>query len=160
MVRDYMQTPVVTITPDKTIADAIRLMNQHSTNGLIVVGSGDKSADVLGVISSLDILERLVPDYLEEDKHLASFEPREIFVKRLKAIANDKVSVCMTSKKLYTVTPEDSLIEAAAILTEHRIHRLPVVDEKGKLVGYISRSDVKRSFSKILDSLEQSSDNK
>lgn len=153
-VKDYMTTPVVTITKDHTIQEAVNVMNQHDTNGLIVVGDDNQSHKIFGVLSSYDILKYLIPDYLEEDKHLASFEPSELFIKRATDIKNHKVSECMTVKRVHTVTPDDSLIEAAALLTEYRIHRLPVVDEKNNLIGYLSKSDVKRALGKIFNTLE------
>ena len=151
-VKEYMTTPVVTITKNQTIADAIKIMNQNTTNGLIVIGEGKESKKVLGIISSYDILRYLVPDYLEEDKNLASFEPSELFIKRAIEIANHKVHQCMTSRGVKSVSPEDSLIEASALLTEYRIHRLPVVDQDNNLVGYISKTDIKRAIGKILES--------
>ena len=96
-----------------------------------------------------DILKYLVPDYLEEEKNLAPFEPSEFFNQRAKKIADDKISKLMTSKKIYTVGPEDSLIKAATLLTEYKIHRLPVLDN-GKLVGYLSHSDVRRAIDEII----------
>lgn len=154
-VKDYMTTPVVTIIKNQSIAEAIEVMNKNNTDGLVVVEEKSGLQKVVGIVSIADILRHLVPDYLEEDKHLASFEPSEIFIRRAKEIRNDKVSQCMTSRYLKTISKEHSLIEAAALLTEHRIHRLPVVDENNNLVGYLSKSDIQRALGKIIDSPEK-----
>lgn len=151
-VRDYMTTPVVTIKKNQSIEEAIKIMNENNTDGLVVVDDRNGKQKVVGVISTADILRYLVPDYLEEDKHLASFEPGEIFIKRAQEIKNDEVSRCMTSRHLRTISKDHSLIEAASLLTEHRIHRLPVVDENNNLVGYLSKSDIQRALGKIIGS--------
>src|SRR3989344_6632299 len=148
-VKDYMTTPVVTITKNQTLAEAIKIMNEKNTDGLVVIDEKDKLQKVAGIISIADILRYLVPDYLEEDKHLASFEPSEVFIRRIQEIKSHKVSDCMTSRNLRTISKDHSLIEAAALLTEHRIHRLPVIDENNNLVGYLSKSDVQRAMGKI-----------
>lgn len=154
-VRDYMTTPVVTITKNKSIAEAVEIMNKNNTDGLVIVEEKNNQQKVVGVVSIFDILSYLVPDYLEEDKHLASFEPSEVFTIRAKAIMNDAVSKCMTSNQLKTISKDHSLIEAATLMTEHKIHRLPVVDENNSLVGYLSKSDIQWALGKIISSQEK-----
>jgi CBS domain-containing protein len=148
LVKNYMTAPVITIKESQTVAETIKLMVQRDTDGLVVVNDKDDLM-VVGIISMHDILKYLVPDYLEEEKNLAPFEPSEFFNQRAKKIADDKISKLMTSKKIYTVGPEDSLIKAATLLTEYKIHRLPVLDN-GKLVGYLSHSDVRRAIDEII----------
>jgi CBS domain-containing protein len=50
----------------------------------------------------------------------------------------------MMSSPAITTTPDGDIREVAAVLDEKRIKRLPVVDEKGRLVGVISRADIIR----------------
>jgi acetoin utilization protein AcuB len=47
------------------------------------------------------------------------------------------------TREVITVTPETSMMKASKILKDHDIHRLPVVEESGKLVGIVSDRDIK-----------------
>ena len=48
----------------------------------------------------------------------------------------------MMKSSLITTTPDTSIVEVADILKENHIHRLPVLDKKGKLVGVITEKDI------------------
>jgi CBS domain-containing protein len=52
-----------------------------------------------------------------------------------------------------TVTPQTSMREAAAIMSELKLHRLPVVDDKGTLVGVLSSADVMKDLLHIVRNL-------
>lgn len=145
-VRDYMKSDVATITKDATLKDAVKAMMEAGTNGLVVV---DEYRKVCGIISSWDVIQHVVPDYLEEDKHLAPFEAGSVFASRVKEVAHDPVSKFMT-KNVHTVTADDALMEAATLLSEFRIRQLPVVDKDSALVGYINRTDIKKAVNDIL----------
>ncbi|OGY78621.1 MAG: hypothetical protein A3B74_04545 [Candidatus Kerfeldbacteria bacterium RIFCSPHIGHO2_02_FULL_42_14] len=145
-VEEFMSTKVTTLHEDATIADAIQKMLRHKTNGLVIV---DKNKKVVGILSSWDIIEYVVPDYLEEDKHLATFESGKMFEKRVRDIANHSIAECMTSR-VHTIKPDHTLIEAATLLSEFHIRQLPVVDQDGILIGYINRTDIKRAMGEVL----------
>lgn len=149
LVSDFMNTRVVSIPATATFKEALHAMNIKSTNGLVVVHPDNT---VAGILSSWDLIEHLVPDYLEADKHLATFEAGEVFEERAKEIANDPISQFM-SAGVHTVRPTDTLMGAAAMLSEFHIRQLPVVDDHGKLVGYINRTDIKRAMGDILSSV-------
>lgn len=60
-------------------------------------------------------------------------------------LARRTVGELMT-ENVATVTAERTLPEAAREMLRHRVHRLPVVDKKGKLLGIISTMDVLKAF--------------
>jgi CBS domain-containing protein len=142
----YMHANVITITPNATFREAAATMLQARTNGLVVV---DDAHHVVGMLSSWDMIQYLVPDYLEEDKHLASFEAGDIFEKRILEIADDPISNCM-STHVQATHPHHTLIEAATLMSEHGIRQLPVVDDSGKLLGYLNRTDIKQAIGDVL----------
>lgn len=146
LVSEYMRTTVVTVHADATVRDAVRLMIERDTNGLVVV---DDAGKVEGILSSWDIIEHIVPDYLEDDKHLATFESGAVFEERVQEVSNDPLADFM-SKHVHTVRPDHSLMAAATLLSEFKIRQLPVVDEAGVVVGYLNRTDVKRAIGDIL----------
>lgn len=146
LVSEYMREKVVTLTKDSTLRDAVKVMMDNHTNGVVVV---DEDYKVAGILSGWDIIEHIVPDYLEEDKHLAAFEPGAVFVERVHEVADSPI-VDFMSEKVHTVRAEQSLMTAATLLSEFKIRQLPVVDEDGKLVGYINRTDIKKAIGDVL----------
>lgn len=147
LVQDYMKKKVVSLTADQTVKEALKAMIEHKTNGLVVI---DKNSKVVGILSSWDIIAYLVPDYLEEDGHLASFESGDVFEERIKEVQDDPVSKFM-SAHVHTINPDDSLMQAATLLSEFHIRQLPVVDEDDLLIGYLNRTDIKRALGEILN---------
>jgi len=145
-VSEYMQRNVVTVSKTATFRDAVEIMIKNHTNGAVVI---DESNKVIGILSSSDFIQHIVPDYLEEDKHLASFEAGDVFIKRIKKVNNDSVTKFMT-KSVHTIKPHHTLIEASTLLSEFHIRQLPVVDEAGVLIGYINRTDIKKAIGQVL----------
>ena len=137
-----MRSPVVTLHPEANLEEAVNMMVEKKTNGVVVT---DAEGHVAGILSGWDIIQHIVPDYLEEDKHLADFEAGIVFEKRVAQLANDPISKFMTHD-VHTVQAQSSLMSAATVLSEFRIRQLPVVDENGMLVGYLNRTDIKKAI--------------
>lgn len=141
-----MREDVVTVSLQTTLSEAIRTMLKEKTNAVLILDGGS----LKGILTSWKIIEQIVPDYLEEDKHLASFEDHELFERRVHELAEKHVADFMTTD-LITVKPTASLIEAATLISEHHIRQLPVVDASGKLTGYINHTDLKRAMGTVLN---------
>ncbi|MQX53861.1 CBS domain-containing protein [Alcanivorax sediminis] len=122
LVADYMSRRVITLTPDQSVHDAIRVLLENKISGAPVVG---ESGELKGMFSESDCLKGA----LEASYHGTEIGP---------------VSEYMTFD-LQTVNGQTSILDAAEIfLADHR-RRLPVVDD-GKLVGQISRRDLLRAI--------------
>src|SRR5919202_4794204 len=105
-----------TIAPSRPLSDAITLMGRHNVNSLLVVDDGDR---LLGIVTSRDVL-------FAED-------------------ASQPVSKIMTGgEHLVTAPVGTRLEEARRILHEHRLEKLPLVDDAGNLRGLITARDVLR----------------
>ena len=115
LVRDIMNSPVVSASPNDTIHDIAKKMKNENI-GSIIVMEKDKP---VGIVTDWDIVS--------------------------KALANDSKPSQIKSKEvmeeLYTIEGEESITEAARLLRKHNIKRLGVV-YKNRLVGIISSSDV------------------
>jgi CBS domain-containing protein len=115
LVRDIMNSPVVSASPDDTIHDIAKKMKDENI-GSIIVMEKDKP---VGIVTDWDIVS--------------------------KALANDSKPSQIKSKEvmeeLYTIEGEESITEDARLLRKHKIKRLGVV-YKNRLVGIISSSDV------------------
>lgn len=139
-VRDVMTEPVFTVTPDTPLKLVATRMLEYGISGMPVV-DGER---VLGVISETDILfkERNAPErtglvdwlvHYGEDPPLAKLEART---------ARD----AMTSPAV-TIGPQRSVADAASLMLDLGIDRLPVVDGD-QLIGIVSRSNLVRVFTR------------
>jgi len=111
----------ITLTPNHTIADAFFMMSEHRIGGIPVI---DENGILVGIITNRD---------------LRFYEPSE-----------RKISEVMTKENLITVPEGTTLEEAEWLLKQHKIEKLPVVDNHKKLVGLITYKDIlkKQSFPK------------
>ncbi len=104
----------------------------------------DESGRVIGVISEADILSstgmKKGHTFRELLRHLLG-EPLPLRKE------GENVGEIM-SVPAVTTGPDRDIREAAAVMEERRIKRLPVVDKDGKLVGIISRADMVRAIGK------------
>ena len=106
----------VSISPQKTLADARGLMRQHNISGIPVVEEGQ----LVGIITNRDL----------------RFEDR----------GDLPVRDCMT-KEVITASEGITIEGSKKLLQKHRIEKLPVVDEAGKLRGLITIKDIEKQES-------------
>ncbi|MEJ6482184.1 CBS domain-containing protein [Nostoc punctiforme UO1] len=116
--RDLMSSPVRTILPETTIAEAQRILLRYGHSGLSVV---DAQGQLVGIISRRDLDIAL--------HHGFSHAP---------------VKGYMTTN-LKTITPDTTLPQIESLMVTYDIGRLPVL-ENGQLVGLVTRTDVLREL--------------
>jgi CBS-domain-containing membrane protein len=121
--KEIMTRDLVSATEDMTIEEALKALINHRITGLPVI---NKKGKMMGVISEFDILQQLAGSKKKSSK---VFQERIIFSKKVDAISDD--------------TPL-SVIVKEFIDTKYR--RLPVIDEKGNLVGIITRRDLMKVY--------------
>ncbi|MBI3634834.1 MAG: CBS domain-containing protein [Candidatus Rokubacteria bacterium] len=110
---------VVTVQPEHTIRQALRLLADHNIGALVVVDGQDAP---VGILSERDIVRAAARD---ED------------------LFGELVSALMT-RDLVIGTPQDDLAAVGRTMTERRIRHVPIV-EGGRLVGMISIGDVMKA---------------
>ena len=108
---------VLEIGADASVLDAVRLMVERNVGSLLVT---DEGGEVAGIVTERDYLRRV------------TLEGR--------AEAETRVAEVMSSP-LVVVTPETSIDECMAIMSDRRIRHLPVVDE-GRVAGLVSIGDL------------------
>jgi CBS domain-containing protein len=136
-VSSVMTSAVVTVTPETTFKDAVRLLRRKRVSGLPVV---DRHGQLVGIVTEADLLnkvERREPEsyVLESKRHRAD---------RAHAAAID-VGSAMT-RDVVSIRPDFPIALAAREMHTRGIKRLPVVDETGRLVGIVSRGDLLTVF--------------
>jgi CBS-domain-containing membrane protein len=151
-VQDIMTRSVISVGPDTALRDIARLLDEHRISGVPVVDERDA---LLGVVSEAD--------FLVEAQGGTSV--RRSPIARLFGRAGDvespghrhfasTASELMTSPVI-TVGPEVLIADAAAVMTSHRINRLPVIDD-GRLIGIVTRADLVRSYVRTDEQLADS----
>lgn len=117
-VRELMTSPAHACQPQDTLARAAQLMWDHDFGILPVV---DREGRIGGTITDRDIAMAA----LMRGRRLDELRCADSM-----------------SKGLFTCGPDDDVAVAAGRMVEHQVHRLPVVDAKGKLAGLLSLNDL------------------
>jgi CBS domain-containing protein len=142
-VADIMEREPVTVSPETSVEDVVRLLKRHELPGVPVVNDGGRC---VGIVTEADLViadeegDLHIPHYIELMGGIVFLEPLRRFEERLrKAIAGTAAD--MMTEDPVTVDADASIREAARIIAEEGHNRLPVV-EHGRLVGVVTRIDV------------------
>lgn len=103
----------VTLQPDATIGEALRLMRDNKIGGIPIVDAGHK---LVGILTNRDL--------------------------RFETHYQQKVSTVMTKENLITAPEGTDLKKAEQIFKKTKIEKLPVVDKSGRLIGLVTFSDI------------------
>lgn len=108
---------IFTVAPDASVADAARLLSERRIGAIVVSENGKVP---LGILSERDIVRELG--------------------KRGAAVLDQPISELMTRKLMTCTTGEDALVILER-MTQGRFRHLPVVDDAGEMVGFVSIGD-------------------
>lgn len=135
--RDVMTRNVITVTPQTSIDEAVRLLSANDLSALPVVEGGR----LVGVISEADLLHR--PELGTERKYASWIEavlPAALLARNFTEAHAANVGEIM-KPDVVSASEDTPLGEIASLLERHRIKRIPIVDN-GVLVGIVSRSNL------------------
>ena len=124
-VSEIMTKNPRTVSPDTPVSEAARVMKEEDVGLVPVVervGGAETRGRLVGVVTDRDIAVR----------HVA--EGRS---------ADSPVSEVM-SGGVKTCTPDDSVDDAMTLMGNEQVRRIPIVDERGSLVGVVAQADVVR----------------
>jgi CBS domain-containing protein len=145
-VADFMTPDPLTVRPETSLTEAIKLLVERHISGLPVV---DEQGRLVGVVSEGDLMWResgvQTPPYLMLLDSVIFLENPLKYERDLHKALGESVKDVMTKKPI-TIPPDQSLPEAAHLLTERQVHRLIVVDTDQKVVGVLTRGDVVRAL--------------
>jgi len=113
-----MITNPITLTPDKSIRDALELMQHYRISGIPIVENTPGGEKLVGILTNRDM--------------------------RFEINLDMRVSEVMTREKLVTAPVGTTLEEAERKLQKHRIEKLLIVDENGRLKGLITVKDIQK----------------
>jgi CBS domain-containing protein len=155
-VAAVMSTPVVTVTPETSFKECVRVLRRKRVSGLPVV---DKAGRLVGIISESDLLNKV--ERRDDDSYI--LESKRHRLDRARASALDVRTAMSTT--VFSVSPDFPIALAAREMHTRGFKRLPVVDSNGRLVGIVSRGDlltvflrtereVRAEVRKVLDQME------
>jgi CBS domain-containing protein len=146
-VRDVMTTDVVSFMPDQNVQDAMqRLIDRKVDAGPVI----DATGNVVGMLSTGDLIVEearvhfpTIVNFLGVNVTVP-FNDRKLDETLEKALGAT-VGEVMSSEPV-SCSPDDTVEDAATLMHEHDLSRLPVVDADGKLVGLVARGDIVRAI--------------
>ena len=147
-VSDVMTSRVHVAGPDMPFKLLVRLIEENRVSAIPIV---DRSGVPIGIVSEADLLLKERRHELESEHNLV--HPRRRRDNRAKAAGN-VASELMTSPPI-TITSGASLGDAAHVMQERNVRRLVVVDERGRIAGIVSRSDLLRVFLRTDEELRE-----
>lgn len=128
LVKEIMTTNVKTVRPEDSVKLLAESMIDNKIGALVVV---EGSGEVVGIATERDIIEDVI---------ISGKDPEEI-----------KVQEVMT-KNIIAVAPDATLEEAAEVMVNHKIKKLPVID-KGRLVGIVTATDLIAYENKLVEKI-------
>jgi CBS domain-containing protein len=143
LVRQIMTADSVTVAPETSVEDVVRLMREHELPGLPVV---DGDGHLVGIVTESDLViaddegDLHIPHYVELFGGVVFLESLRGFEKRLQKAAAATARDMMTADPV-TVEADDPVRKAARLISDSGHNRLPVTDG-GRLVGVVTRVDV------------------
>lgn len=144
---------LTTLRADDSVDHAMKVLLRNSVSGAPVI---DDDGILIGIVSNFDFLQKeafegaLLP--ME-----GSLDQIEKYVHAAQKICGQTVRDIM-SPVVKTLTPDVPMRLAAEIMTNAKLHRLPVVDKENRLVGILSAADVMRDLLHIVINLPPGSD--
>lgn len=143
-VSDVMSRTLLSVPPEMPLRDVARLLSEHRISGVPVIDNGA----CLGIVSEADLLvkqlgrpvsRRLPIEWIIGERH----DPAE-----LRRRAATTAREAMTSP-VVTIGPDRPVREAAALMVDRGVNRLPVVGGDGRVVGIVTRSDLVRAYLRL-----------
>ena len=129
-IKHWMTKDPVTVTPDTLAVEAQKMMKDNKFRRLPVVEKGK----LVGIVTFRNLIEAAPSPATTLSIHELNYLIMRIKVKDL------------MKKNVVTLSPENTVIDAIALGTKKDIGGFPVVDEKGKVVGIVTESQIGRAL--------------
>lgn len=143
--REIMTRDVVSVRPETSLKELASKFVETRFGNMPVV---DESGVLVGIISETDLIEQQKPLHIPTVMALLDgvfyLDSEKRFKEQVDRVTATTVGE-LCSKKPITCTPESTVREIAALMSRHKIHLVPVVEDE-KMVGVVSRLDMIRSM--------------
>ncbi|MFE1943604.1 CBS domain-containing protein [Streptomyces massasporeus] len=146
IVSDVMTHTVVAVGRDASFKDVVKLMQEWKVSALPVL---EGEGRVIGVVSEADLLIK------EEFRDSDSDRYTELRRMSDLAKAGGMTAADVMSTPAVTVHPDATVAQAARIMAQRNVKRLPVVNDEGLLEGVVSRADLLKVFLRTDDEIAE-----
>ncbi|UBF27690.1 CBS domain-containing protein [Kovacikia minuta CCNUW1] len=145
-VADVMSRDPITVQSDTPLTEVIRILAERRISGLPVV---EQTGKLVGVVSETDLMWResgvTPPPYIMLLDSVIYLENPVRYERELHKALGQTAGEVMTRNPVI-IHPDKSLREAAQLMHEHSVQRLPVLDSKEHVVGILTRGDIVRAM--------------
>jgi len=145
-VKEIMTTQVVAVKLGASFKEMAAALRENRISAFPVV---DDDGRVIGVVSEADLLAKEVLNADHAGTIIAMLHRRE------QGKADGLTARDLMTHPAVTVTPDDSVEQAARLMYTLQVKRLPVIDHDGRLVGIVSRTDVLAVYDRPDDEIRQ-----
>jgi CBS domain-containing protein len=143
--KDIMTRNVIAITPDTTVEKLAKLLTEHRISGMPVL---DENGKLVGIVTENDLIsqnKRLhIPTVVTIFDAIIYLESPKRLEEEMKKMIGTKVGDICT-KKVITIAEDTPLPEIATIMSEKKIHLLPVMRGE-ELVGIVGKADLVKAM--------------
>jgi len=150
-VADVMSRHPVVVKSETPLKEAVQILAERRISGLPVV---DDAGKLVGIISETDLMWQETgvtpPAYIMFLDSVIYLQNPGNYERDLHKVLGQTVGEVM-SKNPITISANKSLKEAAKVMQEHSVHRLPVLDSEGQVIGILTRGDVIRAMAASQD---------
>ena len=143
--KEIMTSPTISVTEDQTLKEVLDILAEKRISGVPVVDAENR---IVGIISDTDIIRyshtiNVIPlsnlsGWVSPYTDIADMASMR---KGFEMLHTTKVGQVMT-KKVHAIGENEPANEVAILMNRRKVNRIPVVDQEGKLVGIITRSDM------------------
>jgi CBS domain-containing protein len=152
-VADAMTRDPVTVTPKCLLKDAIQTLAEHHISGVPVVS---EEGQLVGVLSQTDLMWQAtgapLPAYITLLDSVIYLKNPVRYHQELHKALGQTVAEVMSDRPPVTIHPEASLREAAQLMHDRQVRRLPVLDGSDNLIGILTRGDIVREMARSYSS--------
>jgi CBS domain-containing protein len=145
-VAEVMTREPITVKAVTPLREAIKILAEKRISGLPVV---DDANQLIGIISETDLMWQQAgvtpPAYFMIFDSVIYLKNPVEYERELHKALGQTVGEVMSEKPV-TTSPDKPLREAAKIMRDRKIHRLPVIDDSEKIIGMLSLSDIIRDM--------------
>ncbi|WP_017652064.1 CBS domain-containing protein [Fortiea contorta] len=145
-VADVMSHEPVVVQAQTPLKTAIQILAERRISGLPVV---DENGQLVGIISETDLMWQQTgvtpPAYIMFLDSVIYLQNPADYDRDLHKALGQTVGEVM-SKNPITISPNKSIREAAKIMHDRSVHRLPVLDSAGQVIGILTRGDIVRAM--------------
>jgi len=150
-VTDVMSSDPIVVKPETPLNEAVKILAERRISGLPVV---DDAGKLVGIISETDLMWQETgvtpPAYIMFLDSVIYLQNPATYERDLHKALGQTVGEVM-SKNPITISPDKTVREAAKVMQDHSVHRLPVLDSEGQVIGILTRGDVIRAMAASQD---------